>query len=65
MRTSLRHSSAVDHKDLVGILDRGEAMRDGDDGLAVSQSGDGFLDQVLSGTTDATITASISSGFIF
>ena len=46
-------AAIVHHQDLVGVLDGGQTVGDGDDGLAPRQGGDGLLDQVLVLRVDA------------
>ena len=49
----LGDAAVVHHQDLVGVLDGGQTVGDGDDGLAPRQGGDGLLDQVLVLRVDA------------
>ena len=43
MRTSLSHSPAINHKDLVGVLNRSQAMGNRNNGLAMCQGGNSLL----------------------
>ena len=47
MGAALGHPAVGDHQDLVGVPDGGQAVGNGDDGLAPGQLRQGVLDQML------------------
>ena len=53
VRTAVRDPAVVHDEDLIGALDRGEAVGNGEDGLAARQRGERLLDEVLVFRVDA------------
>ena len=60
MCTSLSHSPAINHKDLVGVLYRGQTMGNRNNGLAMCQGRNNILNDMYSRDIPKKVLAGIS-----